>query len=116
MPAVSTETLDFLVKIAKAGSADRFDRHLVTCGDAYRPQMSEHIVRYVVRAAERGRSVPSQHGFRLEGARPVSVSERAPTSPRWSSTGWPFPAAEPYSGQHKAKGKLCLTGKSPVVG
>jgi len=67
LPAVSDETLDFLAEIA-AATDDDFLRHVADCGREYRRGVSEHVVRYAIRAAERGLARPSLHGFHLEGA------------------------------------------------
>ena len=68
LPAVSRETLDFLAEIALASDDERFHRHLVACGQHYEPQVSENVVRYAFRAAERGVTGVSLRGFHLAAA------------------------------------------------
>ena len=68
LPAISDETLDFLVEIAAAQDTDAFVRGLESCGAAYQQLVSEHVVRYAFRAVERGVRAPSLRGFHLEEA------------------------------------------------
>ena len=79
LPRVSDETLDFLVEIEAAQGGDAFRRHLLGCGEAYRPRISEHVVRYALRSVERGGRPVSLRGFQLGTAdlRGIRVEPRA---------------------------------------
>jgi NACHT domain-containing protein/pentapeptide repeat protein len=69
LAAPSRETIDFLVELVRAGDAGRCVAHLRICGRAYRPLVSELVVRYACRAAELGEAALSLAGFELAGAR-----------------------------------------------
>ena len=79
LPRVSDETLDFLVEIEAAQGSDAFRRHLLECGEAYRPRISEHAVRYALRSVERGGQPVSLRGFQLGTAdlRGIRVEARS---------------------------------------
>jgi WD40 repeat protein len=78
LPAVSNETLDFLVEIASAHDPNSFVGHLIGCGKTYQALISEHVVKYALRATERGAPAPSLRGFQLATADLRGLEVRPP--------------------------------------